>query len=94
MVANRSLLVINLSTALSFCLSEDGQPFDYESFFQSQVDQKKMDNSYRIFKKVSRIATEFPKAIEYSGQQKNITVWCSNDYLGMSWHPKVQQAVM
>lgn len=68
--------------------------FDYEGFFQQQLDQKKRDNSYRVFKKVSRKATEFPRAIEHSGGEKDITVWCSNDYLGMSWHPKVQQAVV
>jgi 5-aminolevulinate synthase len=68
--------------------------FDYEEFFKQQLDQKKRDNSYRIFKKVSRKATEFPRAVEHSGGAKDITVWCSNDYLGMSWHPKVQQAVI
>lgn len=69
--------------------------FDYETFFRGRIDAKKADASYRIFKKVSRIATQFPSAVEHSGTEpRDITVWCSNDYLGMSWHPKVQQAVM
>lgn len=68
--------------------------FDYEAFFEDKLEQKKRDNSYRIFKKVSRKATEFPRALEHSSGEKDITVWCSNDYLGMSWHPKVQEAVM
>lgn len=69
--------------------------FDYKAFFVDKLEQKKRDNSYRIFKKVSRKATEFPRALEHSsGDKKDITVWCSNDYLGMSWHPKVQEAVV
>jgi 5-aminolevulinate synthase len=69
--------------------------FDYDKFFQDKINAKKADSSYRVFKKVSRVATQFPTAIEHSGDEpKDITVWCSNDYLGMSWHPKVQQAVM
>ncbi|KAK6176719.1 hypothetical protein SNE40_014963 [Patella caerulea] len=40
-----------------------------------------------------RDATQFPYAKDYSGVKKDISVWCSNDYLGMSWHPKVKYAV-
>ena len=68
--------------------------FDYESFFNAELAKKKDDHSYRIFKKVSRSTTTFPMATECSGQNKKISIWCSNDYLGMSWHPKVQAAVM
>lgn len=57
--------------------------------------KKKQEHSYRIFKKVNRLAGvgEFPKAMEYSSGERPITVWCSNDYLGMSSHPEVKQAV-
>merc|ERR1712088_712578 len=68
--------------------------FNYESFFEQQIQKKKMDHSYRVFKKVSRDATNFPAAREFSWGKKEITVWCSNDYLGMSAHPKVTGAVM
>jgi 5-aminolevulinate synthase len=69
--------------------------FNYDGFFQEKVNAKKADNTYRVFKKVSRVATRFPAAIEHSAEiPKDITVWCSNDYLGMSWHPKVQKAVV
>lgn len=54
---------------------------------------KKMDHSYRVFKKVNRSAETFPLAREYSWGEKGITVWCSNDYLGMSAHPTVKGAV-
>lgn len=51
--------------------------FGYENFFHDQIQRKKQDNSYRVFKKVSRLAGtgEFPKALEYSWGAKPITVW-------------------
>jgi len=67
--------------------------FGYESFFQGEINKKKNDHSYRVFKKVNRTAATFPHAREYSWGQKDITVWCSNDYLGMSAHPAVKLAV-
>uniref|UniRef100_U5EVJ4 5-aminolevulinate synthase n=1 Tax=Corethrella appendiculata TaxID=1370023 RepID=U5EVJ4_9DIPT len=69
--------------------------FPYEDFFHEQIMKKKKDHSYRIFKKVNRLAGEgkFPTALEYSWGERPITVWCSNDYLGMSCHPEVKQAV-
>jgi 5-aminolevulinate synthase len=67
--------------------------FPYESFFRDQIMKKKQDHSYRIFKKVNRLATSFPQAREYSWGDRPITVWCSNDYLGMSCHPHVKAAV-
>jgi len=39
------------------------------------------------------MAAEFPAAMEYTWGQQPITVWCSNDYLGMSRHPQVKEAV-
>merc|ERR1712038_2226447 len=73
---------------------EERHGFNYESFFDQQIQKKKMDHSYRVFKKVSRDAANFPAAREFSWGKKEITVWCSNDYLGMSAHPKVTGAVM
>lgn len=51
--------------------------FGYENFFHEQIQRKKQDHSYRVFKKVSRLAGsgEFPKAFEYSWGMKPITVW-------------------
>lgn len=78
----------------SVILGQSSDPtFDYEQFFGEQVEKKKNDHTYRIFKKVTRKGTQFPFAEEHSGEKKDITVWCSNDYLGMSWHPKVTNAV-
>ncbi|XP_076280430.1 5-aminolevulinate synthase isoform X1 [Lasioglossum baleicum] len=67
--------------------------FAYEEFFHEQIMKKKKDHSYRVFKKVNRLAQNFPTAIEYSKVPKPITVWCSNDYLGMSRHPAVTSSV-
>jgi len=72
---------------------EEKEFFRYESFFNEQIEKKKMDHSYRVFKKVNRMAGSFPSAKEFSWGPKDITVWCSNDYLGMSAHPKVKEAV-
>lgn len=69
--------------------------FPYDQFFHQQIMKKKKDHSYRVFKKVNRLAGpgQFPQAMEYSWGEKPITVWCSNDYLGMSCHPEVKNAV-
>uniref|UniRef100_A0A1B6M3E6 5-aminolevulinate synthase n=1 Tax=Graphocephala atropunctata TaxID=36148 RepID=A0A1B6M3E6_9HEMI len=67
--------------------------FPYEDFFHDQIMRKKRDHSYRVFKKVARLASDFPTALEYTWGEQPITVWCANDYLGMSCHPVVKQAV-
>lgn len=63
--------------------------YPYEEHFRDEILRKKLDHSYRVFKRVNRLATEFPEAVEYSWGERPITVWCSNDYLGMSRHPEV-----
>ncbi|XP_017868667.1 PREDICTED: 5-aminolevulinate synthase, erythroid-specific, mitochondrial [Drosophila arizonae] len=74
----------------------ENSTFQYEKFFNEQILKKKRDHSYRVFKRVNRLAGDglFPHALDYSSQsEKPITVWCSNDYLGMSAHPQVKHAV-
>lgn len=73
--------------------NQQKEHFPYEEYFHEQIMKKKKDHSYRIFKKVNRLAENFPGALEYSCGKKPITVWCSNDYLGMSRHPLVIDAV-
>ena len=65
--------------------------FPIPKYCAELINQKKADNSYRIFKRVNRSANDFPHAQDFSSSSKEekITVWCSNDYLGMSRHPKV-----
>lgn len=70
--------------------------FQYDRFFEKKIDEKKNDHTYRVFKTVNRRAQLFPMADDYSGSvsRKQVSVWCSNDYLGMSRHPRVCGAVM
>ncbi|XP_060537215.1 5-aminolevulinate synthase, erythroid-specific, mitochondrial [Cylas formicarius] len=80
---------------LSVNFNQGSESFGYDQFFHEQILKKKKEHSYRIFKKVNRLAGpgQFPSAIEYSSGAKAVTVWCSNDYLGMSCHPEVKNAV-
>ncbi|KAK1799622.1 hypothetical protein P4O66_006081 [Electrophorus voltai] len=71
--------------------------FCYDDFFEKKIEAKKSDHTYRVFKTVNRRATEFPMADDYSeslSHRRDVSVWCSNDYLGMSRHPRVVQSVM
>uniref|UniRef100_A0A3B3Z863 5-aminolevulinate synthase n=1 Tax=Periophthalmus magnuspinnatus TaxID=409849 RepID=A0A3B3Z863_9GOBI len=69
--------------------------FDYEKFFTKMIQDKKDDHTYRNFKTINRNAAFFPMAENCSSDFRgDVSVWCSNDYLGMSQHPKVIQAVM
>ncbi|XP_025010275.1 5-aminolevulinate synthase, nonspecific, mitochondrial isoform X1 [Gallus gallus] len=71
--------------------------FQYDQFFEKKIDEKKKDHTYRVFKTVNRKAQIFPMADDYSDSlitKKEVSVWCSNDYLGMSRHPRVCGAVM
>lgn len=83
-----------MHTYLSPSLSSIANKFEYSNFFQQQILKKKQDHSYRVFKKVARTALEPPFASELNFDKQRITVWCSNDYLGMSAHPAVKQSVM
>jgi 5-aminolevulinate synthase len=69
--------------------------FDYEAFFGNLIEAKKKDGSYRTFKKVIRHADTFPKVQEHTKDSiKEMTIWCSNDYLGLGRHPYVQSRVI
>jgi len=67
---------------------------DYQRFFNEAIDQLHAERRYRVFADIERIAGAFPRAIWRSeGEAKEITVWCSNDYLGMGQHADVIAAM-
>ena len=67
---------------------------DYDSIFRSAIDRLHGEGRYRVFIDILRTKGSFPNAHCFGGNgPKPITVWCSNDYLGMGQHPAVVEAM-
>ncbi|MFK7838789.1 MAG: 5-aminolevulinate synthase [Bdellovibrionales bacterium] len=69
--------------------------FDYDSHFKDCISGIKSEGRYRSFANLERIKGRFPKAIyrpEDGSDPREVTIWCSNDYLGMGQHPVVVNA--
>ena len=68
---------------------------DFESFFAKRLDGLRQAGNYRVFNDVERQAGNFPRATRHraDGTTQDVTVWCSNDYLGMGQHPVVTGAM-
>ena len=67
---------------------------DYDKWFEDQLDQLKSEGNYRVFADLERYKGNFPTARSHKdGKQSDVTVWCSNDYLGMGQNPKVLKAM-
>jgi 5-aminolevulinate synthase len=58
--------------------------FDYEGFYQNEIDKKHADKSYRYFNNINRLAKDFPQA-HLDTPDKLVTAWCSNDYVCLPW---------
>ena len=67
---------------------------DYESHFSQTLAQVKREGRYRVFADIVRRRGAFPEAVHHTAQgERPVTVWCSNDYLGMGQHPVVLAAM-
>ncbi|MFX8681041.1 hypothetical protein ABTM69_20540, partial [Acinetobacter baumannii] len=59
-----------------------------EKFFATRLNALKAEGRYRVFAELGRRAGHFPRALEHR-LSAEVTIWCSNDYLGMGQHPEV-----
>ena len=81
------------------CVQEVGMgesTMNYQSHFEGSIARLKAESRYRVFANLERDAARFPTALwrpeDAALEPREVTIWCSNDYLGMGGHPKVRDA--
>ena len=63
---------------------------NYSEIFKNSLDKLKSEGNYRIFADLEKLAGNFPQDLNYKDNSvSEVTVWCSNDYLGMSQNQDV-----
>ncbi|MGE4219369.1 MAG: 5-aminolevulinate synthase [Alphaproteobacteria bacterium] len=63
---------------------------NYDAFFNQRLDALKREGNYRVFADLERQAGAYPHALRHdAGCVREVTVWCSNDYLCMGQHPDI-----
>jgi len=68
---------------------------DFDRHFTQRLDALKQEGNYRVFADIERHCGAFPRASLHAADGvAPVTVWCSNDYLGMSQHPDVVRAMV
>ena len=68
---------------------------DFDAIFKSQLETLKSEGNYRVFAELERQCGAFPRVARHrADKQDEVTVWCSNDYLGMGHHPDVVEAMV
>ncbi len=68
---------------------------NYDHIFSTHLQSLKAEGRYRIFADLERLVGEAPYALWHTPEgKKKVIVWCTNDYLGMSQHPEVIEAMM
>ncbi|NNE52179.1 MAG: 5-aminolevulinate synthase [Sulfitobacter sp.] len=66
---------------------------DYQAFFRGALDDLRDQGNYRVFADLERHCGNFPNATARGEHRGEVTIWCSNDYLGMGQHPEVLAAM-
>lgn len=83
---------MNIKTASRPIESLDDTHLHYDAMFAEAIATLKREGRYREFHHLQRQVGDFPNAYSHS-TRKQITIWCSNDYLGMGQHPIVRNAM-
>jgi len=66
---------------------------DYQGFFNGALENLRAQGNYRVFAELERHRGAFPRATSRGTKEGDVTIWCSNDYLGMGQHPDVLNAM-
>jgi 5-aminolevulinate synthase len=67
---------------------------DFDRFFTEALGALKAEGNYRIYANLQRQRGEQTRAVNHMNEPREVTVWCSNDYLGMAHHPDVVGAMV